>query len=581
MDNLVLIRVAAALDGQLAGAVFGDCREESAHRYRMLFRRDDRTVSVLVSLKPELPWIGRPQGRWPAERRSAGPFAGRCRRSLTGAVVRHLRKDAADRRVRLAFADGRSLCIELATHGANLILLDPRETVIAVARRPRKARARLVPGEPYQPPRLPRSLLNPFAADGEAIDAFLQARVAEGEPPLEALRRHVFGVGSEGARLVLKESASSGQSPGEVLLARIGALQCGALDPWIEATEDPLRAADLGRLHRDACRLLPWPGDSPAAGLALDDPAATAGLYHEALERAELLEARIAGLRAVLSRESERLFQAQQKAQADLAAFEDPERFRRWGEALLAGLPNVRTTGDIMMVPDPYDPAGSELAVPCRAGETPQQAAEEHFKRHRRARRGMEQASRRSRWLGEKLERLRAIERRQTENLDAGRVAELEQAMREQGIPVALEPPTRAGRAASRGSKPRLEGVRLLTSQDGLTILVGKSGRDNHRLTFKLTAPDDFWFHAQGCPGAHVAVRNPEGLSRPPEATLAQAAAAAAWFSEAREQTFADVNWTRRKYVRRPRGAALGTVVLKRFETIRVRPGLPAGHSEL
>jgi predicted ribosome quality control (RQC) complex YloA/Tae2 family protein len=49
----------------------------------------------------------------------------------------------------------------------------------------------------------------------------------------------------------------------------------------------------------------------------------------------------------------------------------------------------------------------------------------------------------------------------------------------------------------------------------------------------------------------------------------------AAWFSEARSQSAVDVQWTRRKYVRRPRGAPPGTVVLKRFETVRVRPALP------
>jgi hypothetical protein len=36
-----------------------------------------------------------------------------------------------------------------------------------------------------------------------------------------------------------------------------------------------------------------------------------------------------------------------------------------------------------------------------------------------------------------------------------------------------------------------------------------------------------------------------------------------------------DVQWTRRKNVRRARGAAAGTVLVKRFETVRVRPAAP------
>ena len=154
-------------------------------------------------------------------------------------------------------------------------------------------------------------------------------------------------------------------------------------------------------------------------------------------------------------------------------------------------------------------------------------------------------------------------------------MGELEQAMRQAGMPVGLEPATRAGRAVATHGKPRLEGVRVFTSSDGMTVLVGRTGPANHRLTFKLAAPEDFWLHAQGSPGAHVVVRNDRRRPRPPDETLREAAALAAWFSDSRDHEFADVQWTRRKYVRRPRGSAAGTVVLKRFETIRVRPGIP------
>jgi predicted ribosome quality control (RQC) complex YloA/Tae2 family protein len=120
-----------------------------------------------------------------------------------------------------------------------------------------------------------------------------------------------------------------------------------------------------------------------------------------------------------------------------------------------------------------------------------------------------------------------------------------------------------------------LEGVRIFLSRDAEPVLVGKTGKSNQRLTFKLASPDDFWFHALGVPGAHVIVRNERRRTRPKSSTLTEAAEAAAWFSEAREQPQADVQWTRRKYVRKVRGAAPGTVRVKRFETVRVRPRRP------
>jgi predicted ribosome quality control (RQC) complex YloA/Tae2 family protein len=127
---------------------------------------------------------------------------------------------------------------------------------------------------------------------------------------------------------------------------------------------------------------------------------------------------------------------------------------------------------------------------------------------------------------------------------------------------------------------PRLEGVRLYSSSEGFAVLVGRTGRDNARLTFKLAAPEDFWLHARGVPGAHVVVRNPERRKALPPATLREAAALAAWFSDAKAEAQADVQVARRKDVRAVRGAPPGTVILKRALTVRVRPELPRGVSE-
>ena len=75
--------------------------------------------------------------------------------------------------------------------------------------------------------------------------------------------------------------------------------------------------------------------------------------------------------------------------------------------------------------------------------------------------------------------------------------------------------------------------------------------------------------------GADVILRNPDRLKQPPEAALREAAAVAAFYSELRQDRWVTVQWTQRKNVRRPRNAPPGTVTLKRFASIRVRPGLP------
>lgn len=113
---------------------------------------------------------------------------------------------------------------------------------------------------------------------------------------------------------------------------------------------------------------------------------------------------------------------------------------------------------------------------------------------------------------------------------------------------------------------------RLYLSSDGMEILVGKSARDNDRLTFKVADQNDFWLHVAPTSGSHVIVRNPENLDKLPKDTLKEAAALSAYFSKSRNAGKVSVHYTRRKFVKKARGAPAGQVQLQRFDSIKVSP---------
>ena len=112
---------------------------------------------------------------------------------------------------------------------------------------------------------------------------------------------------------------------------------------------------------------------------------------------------------------------------------------------------------------------------------------------------------------------------------------------------------------------------RSYTSSGGLEIRVGRGARRNDDLTFHHSRPGDVWLHARHGAGAHVILRwtNPD---RPPAADLQEAATLAANHSRARASATVAVDWTRRKWVRKPRGAAPGAVVPDRVQTVFVSP---------
>ena len=103
------------------------------------------------------------------------------------------------------------------------------------------------------------------------------------------------------------------------------------------------------------------------------------------------------------------------------------------------------------------------------------------------------------------------------------------------------------------------------------TLLVGGSAQDNDYLSTELAEPDDWWFHVDGAPGAHVLLRaRPD--HEPDRETLEQAAAVAAYHSKARGAGTVPVHCTRARYVSKFPGADPGTVEVARGKTLRVRP---------
>jgi len=578
MDNLVLVRLVIELDDILDEAVLEEIRQESAERFRLVFASTSGNFPLVASLTPELPWIGQPAFRWGGPSWSPDPFTNAAARALLGRRVVGVSKPPCDRSIRIDLGDGRGLVLELATHGANLILLSAGGTVDAALKRPKRGAERLEPGGPWASRALPVGKLDPFEAGAGEIDALVERLGRVGQSPFDVLRRDVLGVGAVGAALVVEEARQSRLSPGTLLRDRLDALLSGNTEVVIEGPEDPRRASDQGAFSPETFRLLPWRTSAPATEKVLfssDSSLATAGLFHESLERVERVRGRIAALGTILRAELRRTCDAEQKVREELSSFLDPQQYVRMGEALLAGLTVARRAGDTVLVPDPYDADSVQLAVPAPASKSLTRVASDLFQRGRRSRRGAEIAAARAQTLADRAGRLEKLLVAHERASGSDGVEALEVAMRGEKLAVGLARPTRAARAAALTVPPRLEGVRILTSSDGWTILVGRTGRDNDRLTFKIASPEDLWLHASGSPGAHVIIRNPERRSTVPEPTLLEAARAAAWFSDLRSDGTVEVQWTRRKHVRRARGGSPGRVLLKRFETVRVRPAPP------
>jgi hypothetical protein len=124
--------------------------------------------------------------------------------------------------------------------------------------------------------------------------------------------------------------------------------------------------------------------------------------------------------------------------------------------------------------------------------------------------------------------------------------------------------------AAGAAKAGRRVPFRTFIARSGRKVLVGKGAADNDALTLKIARPHDLWLHAKDRTGAHVIVSLEKGHTCPAE-DLVDAAHLAAHFSDARDEKAVDVQYTPRRYLRKPKGSAPGAVVVDREKVLALR----------
>lgn len=111
---------------------------------------------------------------------------------------------------------------------------------------------------------------------------------------------------------------------------------------------------------------------------------------------------------------------------------------------------------------------------------------------------------------------------------------------------------------------------------DNYKLYVGRNAANNDELTMRFAKPNDLWMHARGTSGSHAVVRLEKEIKLPKH-ILTKAAEITAYYSGARNAKYVPVVYTFKKYVRKPKGANVGAVVINKEDVIMVEPKLPEG----
>lgn len=385
--------------------------------------------------------------------------------------------------------------------------------------------------------------------DAAVVEDAAAAARRSGSSALRAVLDACPGLGPVLARLVADGGGVFAalrdrlRQPGPVLMA----------PPAFERCDD----ADL--VANDAVALAPTPIELPGHA-ALPQPSwtAAAALFLSARLRGQRFAREQRAVVDAAFREARRQAQLLLHLEGDLRGLPAEGDLRRQAEALLAAGRSDTVGAGELDVPDPYQPE-SRLRIRVDPSLSLPANADRLFAKARRIERARAQVEAR---IADTRDRLAQARSREAVLRAARNRAEM-------GRLPAGPPPSPEGAPPSTGSGPR----HYLTSR-GLSVLVGRGARENHRLTFAVAGPEDVWLHARDVPGAHVILRDPEGRAAADD--LREAAELAAFFSEAARQGQVDVHVTRRKHVRPGRGGA-GRVIVGHSDTLRVAPRDPEG----
>ena len=99
---------------------------------------------------------------------------------------------------------------------------------------------------------------------------------------------------------------------------------------------------------------------------------------------------------------------------------------------------------------------------------------------------------------------------------------------------------------------------------------MGKNNYQNEEITFKKAVSDDWWFHAKGVPGSHVIIKC-EG-KEPTDKTFEEAAGLAAYYSKSGKNSKVEVDYVRRKNIKKVNGTAPGFVIYHNNWSMSINP---------
>jgi predicted ribosome quality control (RQC) complex YloA/Tae2 family protein len=269
------------------------------------------------------------------------------------------------------------------------------------------------------------------------------------------------------------------------------------------------------------------------------------------------LAARRARVLKEIANETQRCRRRLDRLRADRERAQSGAKLIREGELLKANLRSIPPGVAEVRLVDPAAPDGGMIQVRLDPARTVVENMQRMFSRGKRLLAALSAIERRVKDCEESLS---ALEEKRSRAEKAQALADL----------AAFSPAETTFRKTPASLRSERLPYREYRSSAGKSILVGRSARDNDRLTFGHARGEDLWLHVRGGSGSHVVVRLDRGETVD-ESTLREAALLAAANSSLSKSDKVEVGYTKVKNVHKAPKSPPGTVSVAKLKTILIK----------
>lgn len=294
-----------------------------------------------------------------------------------------------------------------------------------------------------------------------------------------------------------------------------------------------------------------------------DDPGSLLDDYYFEQDNKNKINQKVASLIKSISTKIERNRKKVEKQRNELLNAEDREKFKIYGELVLANLHKSPENHKLTVV-NYYDPEQKEITIPLDPKLNLTQNGQKFFKRYGKLKKAEEELQiliefslNEIEYLENILYSIEACET--TDDLD-----DIYKELIDEGI--------MKRKSKIKKSKEYKPDFVTYISTGGHEILVGKNNLQNDMLTFKIAKKDDFWFHAKNMPGSHVIIRtNGDELT---DDEYVEAAQIAAYYSKGKNSGTVEIDYTKKINVKKPPNAKPGFVIYDTNYSMMVEPNI-------